>query len=88
MAEARSGAGLILLTGQRPGEVAAMEREHIVEGWWQMPGKPQGDWPGTKNGRDHRVWLSEPAQALIESHLKRRETATSQACAEEARRRA
>ena len=27
-------------------------------------------WPGTKNGRDHRVWLSEPAQALIESHLR------------------
>ena len=60
---------LILLTGQRPGEVAAMQRDHIVEGWWQMPGKPQGDWPGTKNGRDHRVALSEPAQALIESHL-------------------
>ena len=33
---------LILLTGQRPGEVAAMQREHIVDGWWQMPGKPQG----------------------------------------------
>ena len=48
---------LILLTGQRPGEVAAMQREHIADGWWQMPGKPQGAWPGTKNGRDHRVWL-------------------------------
>ena len=33
---------LILLTGQRPGEVAAMQREHIADGWWQMPGKPQG----------------------------------------------
>jgi integrase len=61
---------LILLTGQRPGEVAAMQREHIVDGWWQLPGKPQGNWPGTKNGRDHRVWLAEPVQALIESHLK------------------
>ena len=60
---------LILLTGQRPGEVAAMQREHIVDGWWQMPGKPQGDWPGTKNSRDHRVWLSEPAQALVERHF-------------------
>jgi integrase len=60
---------LILLTGQRPGEVAAMQREHIVDGWWQLPGKPQGDWPGTKNARDHRVWLSEPAQALIDRHL-------------------
>ncbi len=63
---------LILLTGQRPGEVAAMEREYIVDGWWQLPGKPQGNWPGTKNGRDHRVWLSEPAQALIGSHLKQK----------------
>jgi integrase len=60
---------LILLTGQRPGEVAAMERGHVVDGWWQMPGKPQGDWPGTKNGKDHRVSLSEPALALLESHL-------------------
>jgi integrase len=56
---------LILLTGQRPGEVAAMQREHIADGWWQLPGKPAGDWPGTKNGRDHRVALSEPAQTLI-----------------------
>ena len=65
---------LILLTGQRPGEVAAMQREHIAEGWWQMPGKPVGDWPGTKNARDHRVWLSEPAQALIDAHLANRAT--------------
>jgi integrase len=63
------GLKLILLSGQRPGEVAAMQAAHIVEGWWQMPGKPQGDWPGTKNGRDHRVWLSEPALDLIEAHL-------------------
>ena len=26
-----------------------------------------GNWPGTKNGRDHRVALSEPALGLIES---------------------
>src|SRR5262249_19068810 len=43
---------LILLTGQRPGEVLAMQREHVVDGWWRMPGKPEGSWPGTKNGRD------------------------------------
>ena len=61
---------LILLTGQRPGEVAAMAREHIIEGWWQMPGRPVGSWPGTKNGRDHRVALSDTAQGLIELHLK------------------
>ena len=39
---------LILLTGQRPGEVAAMQHDHIVEGCWQMPGKPEGDWPGPR----------------------------------------
>ena len=60
---------LILLTGQRPGEVAAMQAAHIVDGWWQMPGKPHGDWPGTKNGRDHRVALSETALDLIKIHL-------------------
>ena len=58
---------LILLTGQRPGEVANMQREHIADGWWRMPGKPQGTWPGTKNGRDHRVWLSESALALVDA---------------------
>jgi len=60
---------LILLTGQRPGEVAAMQAAHIEGGWWQMPGQPAGDWPGTKNSKDHRVALSEPVQALIEIHL-------------------
>src|SRR5262249_17926157 len=56
---------LILLTGQRPGEVTHMRSEHIVDGWWEMPGKPTGDWPGTKNGQSHRVWLPQPAQALL-----------------------
>src|SRR5262249_33828198 len=28
---------LILLTGQRPGEVGHMRSEHIVDGWWEMP---------------------------------------------------
>ena len=30
---------LILLLGQRPGEVCAMVREHIVDGWWTLPGR-------------------------------------------------
>lgn len=57
----------ILLTGQRPGEVAHMRREHIVDGWWEMPGKPVPalGWLGTKNKQTHRVWLSAPVQALI-----------------------
>ena len=60
---------LILLTGQRPGEVAHMRSEHIVDGWWEMPGKPVEalDWPGTKNSQSHRVWLPEPAQLLLSS---------------------
>ena len=58
---------LILFTGQRPGEVSHMRREHIVDGWWEMPGKPVPlmRWPGTKNGQTHRVWLPQEAQRLI-----------------------
>jgi integrase len=58
---------MILLTGQRPGEVAHMRREHIVDGWWELPGDPLPAlaWPGTKNGETHRVWLPMPAQALL-----------------------
>jgi integrase len=51
-----------LLTGQRPGEVCHMRYEHLGEPdegrWWEMPGLPTEGWPGTKNGRTHRVWLS------------------------------
>jgi integrase len=60
----------ILLTGQRPGEIAHMRREHIVDGWWQMPGEPTSGWPGTKNGEAHRVWIPKPAQALVADHGK------------------
>ena len=57
----------ILLTGQRPGEVAHMRREHIADGWWTLPGEPVPTlgWPGTKNAQAHRVWLSAPVRALI-----------------------
>jgi integrase len=60
---------LILLTGQRPGEVAHMRHEHIRDGWWEMPGDPMDNlgWPGTKNGATHRVWIPKPALALIEA---------------------
>jgi integrase len=58
---------LILLTGQRPGEVSHMRWEHIEDGWWTMPGKVVSEvgWPGTKNGASHRVWLPKPAQDII-----------------------
>jgi integrase len=59
---------LVLLTGQRPGEVCAMHTEHITDGWWSLPGQPVKalGWPGTKNGVSHRVWLPHAAQELLE----------------------
>jgi integrase len=64
---ASSALKMILLTGQRPGEVSHMRREHIVDGWWEMPGEPVPalGWPGTKNGESHRVWLPSAARALL-----------------------
>jgi integrase len=57
---------MILLTGQRPGEVSSMRHEHLKDGWWQMPGEPITDiWPGTKNGAAHRVWLPQAVRPLI-----------------------
>jgi integrase len=58
---------VLLLTGQRPGEVQAMRREHVKDNWWELPGSPDAalKWPGTKNGRDHRVWLPRPVQEII-----------------------
>jgi integrase len=57
----------ILLTGQRPGEVAHMRREHNKDGWWEMPGETVQTmgWPGTKNAQAHRVWLPASVQALL-----------------------
>ena len=45
-----------------------MRTEHIKDGWWELPGKPVAelDWPGTKNGSNHRVWLPAAAKAIIE----------------------
>ena len=59
---------MVLLTGQRPGEVAHLHREHVVDDrWWTMPGAPdpKTSWPGTKNAQSHRIWLSEPVHALL-----------------------
>ena len=63
---AGSALKMLLLLGQRPGEVAHMRFEHLVDGWWQMPGAPiPAIWPGTKNAQNHRVWLPAPARALL-----------------------
>ena len=59
---------LILLTGQRPGEVLQMRSEHIVDQcWWQMPGKPDPKlgWPGTKNGHSHKVYLPAIVREMV-----------------------
>jgi integrase len=58
---------VILLTGQRPGEVSHMRRKRVVDGWWTMPGEPDHKlgWPGTKNGQSHRVWLPEVVRDII-----------------------
>jgi integrase len=64
---ASSALKMILLTGQRPGEVTHMRCEHVVDGWWQMPGEPVPalGWPGTKNGTGHRIWLPKPVQDIL-----------------------
>jgi integrase len=64
---AGSALRVILLSGQRPGEVAHLRREHIKDGWCTLPGEPVPalDWPGTKNGESHRVWLPAPVQAIL-----------------------
>jgi integrase len=58
----------LLLLGQRPGEIACMRHEHIVDGWWEMPGElvPSLGWPGTENKQTHRVWLPKPVRDIID----------------------
>jgi integrase len=62
---------VILLTGQRPGEVAHMRHEHLKDGWWELPGAPVPSlgWPGTKNAASHRVWLPQAVQDIIADML-------------------
>ena len=61
---------VLLLTGQRPVEVARMRTEHIdKDGWWEQPGQPEETtrWPGVKNKKDHRVFVAESARAIIDA---------------------
>lgn len=50
---------LILVTAQRPGEVAQMHRNQIKERWWTIPAEV------AKNRRDHRVYLTDTALELV-----------------------
>src|SRR5215471_11192697 len=58
---------VLLLTGQRPGEVTHMRHDQITDGWWTLPGAPDAEhkWPGTKNGATHRVWMPQPVRDII-----------------------
>ncbi len=55
----RTALKLVLLTGQRPGEVAAMRWQDIQDSWWSIE--------DTKNGETHRMYLSPAALELIEA---------------------
>ena len=59
---------LILVTAQRPGEVCAMRWQDIDlnKAVWSLPGSPDKEWPGTKNGRTHQVPLSVPALEILQ----------------------
>ena len=50
---------LILLTGQRPGEVIGMHTEEIDGKWWTIPAER------SKNKKAHRVYLTDTALDLI-----------------------
>lgn len=50
---------LILVTGQRPGEIIAMHRNEIDGDWWEIPATR------SKNKQAHRVFLTATAKELI-----------------------
>lgn len=57
--EIRRALRLILVTAQRPGEVAGMHSREIENCWWTIPAER------AKNGKAHRVYLTETALELI-----------------------
>ncbi|HXJ92280.1 MAG TPA: tyrosine-type recombinase/integrase [Terriglobia bacterium] len=50
---------MILVTAQRSGEIAQMHSEQIKDRWWTIPAEV------AKNGREHRVYLTDTALSLI-----------------------
>jgi len=50
---------LILVTGQRPGEIIAMHRSEIDSDWWEIPAER------SKNKLPHRVFLTVTSKGLI-----------------------
>jgi integrase len=58
--EVKRALKLILVTAQRPGEVAQLHRDQIKGKWWTIPSEVAG-----KNEREHRVYLTNTALELI-----------------------
>lgn len=58
--EVKRALKLILVTAQRPGEVAQLHRVQIKDRWWTIPAEVAG-----KNEREHRVYLTDTALDLI-----------------------
>ncbi len=56
---ARNGLLLILVTAQRPGEVAGMAKSEVDKEWWTIPKER------AKNKEEHRVYLTPLAQRLL-----------------------
>lgn len=57
--EIRRALKLVLVTAQRPGEVTGMHAREIEGRWWTIPAER------AKNGREHRVYLTDKALELI-----------------------
>lgn len=57
---------LVLVTGQRPGEVSGMHRGEIDGRWWTIPGEAIYT-AQAKNHMTHRVYLTDTALELIGS---------------------
>lgn len=63
MPQIRLALQLILVTAQRPGEVAGMHTSEIDSTWWTIPRER------AKNGKPHRIPLSPLAQQIIEEAI-------------------
>lgn len=63
--ESRTALKLVLLTGQRPGEVTGMHTSEIDGDWWTIPAER------AKNQKSHRVFLTATAKGLIQQATER-----------------
>jgi len=66
--EIRRALKLVLVTAQRPGEVAGMHTCEIDGKWWTIPAER------SKNGKEHRVFLSDLAQLIITDSIENAKT--------------